>query len=132
MHEIISCVIQNKLTTVQGMPGMGKTTIAKTDGHHLQERRTFHDGVVFFSMRGTDQTNGLIQMMYLFFQRIAGLKSDEKSVNQSMARKNKILKSQSVMPGSNEALGIDQIQKQDDQKQVDYTTMEMRILQHLF
>ena len=35
MHEIISCVLQNRLTTVQGMPGMGKTTIAKTVGHHL-------------------------------------------------------------------------------------------------
>ena len=63
-------------------------------------------------MRGTDQTNGLIQMMYLFFQRIAGLKSSDENVEkQSMAHKNKILKSQSVMPGSNDSLGMAQIQK---------------------
>ena len=50
---------------------MGKTTIAKTVGHHLNERRTFHDGVMFFSMRGVDQTSGLVQQMHLYFTRVA-------------------------------------------------------------
>ena len=49
---------------------MGKTTIAKTVGHHLNERRTFYDGVMFFSLRGVDQTSGLVQQMHLYFTRV--------------------------------------------------------------
>ena len=73
---------------------MGKTTIAKTVGHHLNERRTFHDGVMFFSMRGVDQTSGLVQQMHLYFTRVTKEEDtqDNEGQNQSMAQRNKALK----------------------------------------
>jgi MoxR-like ATPase len=69
MQEIIACLLQNRLTTVLGVPGIGKTTIVKSTGFHLAERKTFHDGIMFFTMRGKDQTTALIQMLFLFLKK---------------------------------------------------------------
>jgi len=54
MQEIIAAVLHNRLTTILGVPGIGKTTISKSVGFHLTERKTFHDGIMFFTMRGKD------------------------------------------------------------------------------
>ena len=69
MQEIIACVLQNRLTTVLGVPGIGKTTITKSIGFHLSERKTFHDGIMFFTLRGKDQTTALISLLFLFLQK---------------------------------------------------------------
>jgi len=41
MQEVIECVIQNRLTTILGMPGIGKTTISKGVGYFLSQRELF-------------------------------------------------------------------------------------------
>ncbi len=69
MQEVIASVLQNRFTTVLGVPGIGKTTITKSIGFHLSERKTFHDGIMFFTMRGKDQTTALIQMLFLFLKK---------------------------------------------------------------
>ena len=69
MQEIIACVLQNRLTTVLGVPGIGKTTITKSVGFHLAERKTFNDGIMFFSLRGKDQTTALMRMIFNFLQK---------------------------------------------------------------
>ena len=66
MQEIIGCVLQNRLTTVLGVPGIGKTTISQSVGFHLSERKTFQDGVMFFTLRGKNQITALIQMLFFF------------------------------------------------------------------
>ena len=66
---MIACVLQNRLTTVLGVPGIGKTTITKSIGFHLSERKTFADGILFFTLRGKDQTTGLITMLFHFLQK---------------------------------------------------------------
>ena len=71
MQEIIACVLSNRFTTVIGVPGIGKTTIAKSVGSHFDERKAFEDGVIFFSMRGKDQTTHLVQQMFLFFNKFS-------------------------------------------------------------
>ena len=48
MLEIIACVPKKHLTTVLGVPGIGKTTICKKIGFHSAYRKTFHDGIMFF------------------------------------------------------------------------------------
>lgn len=70
MNEIIKCIKSNRLTTILGLPGIGKTTISKNIGFFLAERMLFRDGIVYFSLRGKDQANMLIQQMYLFFSRL--------------------------------------------------------------
>ena len=35
----------------------------------MAERKTFHDGIMFFTMRGKDQTTALIQMLFLFLKK---------------------------------------------------------------
>ena len=54
MQEIIASVLQNRLTTIIGMPGIGKTTISKSLGFFLNEREVFRDGIVYFSLLGQD------------------------------------------------------------------------------
>ena len=54
MQEIISSVLQNRVTTIIGMPGIGKTTISKSLGFFLNEREVFKDGIVYFSLLGQD------------------------------------------------------------------------------
>jgi len=44
--------VNNRLTTLKGIPGIGKTTIAKVIGSYLNEREVFEDGIIWISMRG--------------------------------------------------------------------------------
>ena len=65
--------MSNRLTTLKGIPGIGKTTISKSIGIFLAEREVFQDGIIYISMRGHDQTSQLVQQMYLYFtQRVGG------------------------------------------------------------
>lgn len=38
MQEIISDIFNNRFVTIKGIPGIGKTTIAKAIMHYLDER----------------------------------------------------------------------------------------------
>lgn len=38
MQEIIADILYNRFVTIKGMPGIGKTTIAKAIIHYLDER----------------------------------------------------------------------------------------------
>jgi ATP-dependent Clp protease ATP-binding subunit ClpA len=50
MHRLIQCVTQNRLTTLKGIPGIGKTTISKQLGSLLAEREVFQDGIIYLSV----------------------------------------------------------------------------------
>lgn len=52
MSEIIEKLDnhKNRLVTVEGIPGIGKTTITKSVGFFLEEREKFMDGIIYISM----------------------------------------------------------------------------------
>ena len=52
MHKIAKLLLNNRLITVRGLPGIGKTSICKRLGYFVSERGTFKDGVIYISMRG--------------------------------------------------------------------------------
>ncbi len=52
MHQLISYLHENRLVTIKGVPGIGKTSLAKQVGHFLQERLTFKNGIIYQSVRG--------------------------------------------------------------------------------
>lgn len=54
MQEIISDINSNRLVTIKGIPGIGKTTLAKAIIYYLDERHTFKDGIILLSLRGLD------------------------------------------------------------------------------
>lgn len=67
MEQVIICILKNRLVTLKGIPGIGKTTISKSLGKFIAERQIFQDGVIYISMRGHDQTSQLVQQMYFYF-----------------------------------------------------------------
>jgi len=50
MCEIISLLNSNRIVTIIGYPGVGKTTIAKSVALFLEEREKFSDGFIYISM----------------------------------------------------------------------------------
>ena len=52
MHRIAKLMVHNRLITLIGLPGIGKTAISKRLGYFLSEREIFKDGVIYISMRG--------------------------------------------------------------------------------
>jgi MoxR-like ATPase len=54
MQEVISFVMQNRLVTIKGIPGIGKTTLAKAAAFYIDERNLFHDGIILLTLRKID------------------------------------------------------------------------------
>lgn len=60
MSIVISLLNKHRLVTIYGMPGIGKTTVAKTVGFFLEEREKYSDGIIFVTMNKKFQANMLI------------------------------------------------------------------------
>ena len=69
LQEIISDIFSNRLVTIKGIPGIGKTTVAKAIVHFLDERRSFKDGIISLSLRGLDQTNMMITRLKIIISK---------------------------------------------------------------
>ncbi len=62
----LSCLLaDNRLVTVKGPPGIGKTSVVKALAHHFLERLTFKDGVIFVSIRGLESADSVINEIFL-------------------------------------------------------------------
>ena len=51
MQEIVSDLLDYRLVTIRGGPGIGKTALAIEAGHYINERALFDDGVFFVELR---------------------------------------------------------------------------------
>ncbi|CDW83802.1 nb-arc domain protein [Stylonychia lemnae] len=81
MHEIIMDVIENRFVTIKGMPGIGKTTIAKAIIHFLDERQLFRDGIILLSLRGLDQANMILTRLQLIINKhLPPQEKDDKAI----------------------------------------------------
>jgi MoxR-like ATPase len=54
MQDVISNLMDNRLVTIKGIPGIGKTTLAKAVAYYLDERNTFKDGIILLTLRKID------------------------------------------------------------------------------
>jgi len=52
MQEVVAAVLDRRLVTVRGAPGIGKTALAVAAAHYMGERRLFRDGVFFAPLLG--------------------------------------------------------------------------------
>jgi len=59
MQEVISDVLDGRLVTIRGGPGIGKTALAIEVGHYIKERRLFPDGTFFVELRGAASTDAV-------------------------------------------------------------------------
>ena len=51
MQEVVSDLLDYRLVTIRGGPGIGKTALAIEAGHYINERALFDDGVFFVELR---------------------------------------------------------------------------------
>ena len=64
MSEIIRNLMNNRLVTVTGPSGIGKTSVVRHLAIHFQERNVFKDGIVFLALSEKNYTNDLISLLY--------------------------------------------------------------------
>jgi len=69
MHQIISAVMQSRLVTIKGIPGIGKTSLAKSVAFYLDERFTFKDGIILQSLRGVESTHMFVTRLFLLLSK---------------------------------------------------------------
>ena len=71
------------MTTVKGIPGIGKTTLVKAAAYFLDEREAFKDGIILITMRRLDQVNMFLTRLHLivdkYLPRMVGDKEDKAS-----------------------------------------------------
>lgn len=71
MHNLITFLHENRLVTIKGIPGIGKTSLAKQVGHFLQERLTFKNGVIYQSVRNLKGIESAISLIHCaLFNRV--------------------------------------------------------------
>jgi len=59
MQEVVSDLLDDRLVTIHGGPGIGKTALANEAGHYINERRIFPDGTFFADLRGAASTDAV-------------------------------------------------------------------------
>ncbi len=71
--------MQNRLVTIKGIPGIGKTTLAKAAAFYIDERNLFHDGIILLTLRKIDQATMFLTRLYLILSKhMPTVKDNEK------------------------------------------------------
>jgi hypothetical protein len=52
LQKVIASVLDGRLTTIRGAPGIGKTALAIAVGNYMNERHIFRDGIFLLGLRG--------------------------------------------------------------------------------
>lgn len=64
MHQLICYLHDYRLVTIKGVPGIGKTSLAKQVGFFLQDRITFRNGIIYQSVRGLNGVDSAISQIH--------------------------------------------------------------------
>lgn len=52
VYEVVSSILTNRLVTIIGLPGIGKTSLSKNAVHYMATRKMFKAGIVFMPLKG--------------------------------------------------------------------------------
>jgi adenylate kinase len=52
MFEVVHNICNNRLVTIIGLPGIGKTSLTKNAVHYIADRKLFKFGVIFLQLKG--------------------------------------------------------------------------------
>eukprot|EP00753_Platysulcus_tardus_P008992 PLAT175.5.p1 GENE.PLAT175.5~~PLAT175.5.p1 ORF type:complete len:1597 (+),score=689.47 PLAT175.5:1104-5894(+) len=66
MHYVLTLLSKQRLVTIRGPPGIGKTTLAREVAHHIAGRRHFAaDGVLYVSLVGATSAERMMAAMLM-------------------------------------------------------------------
>jgi nucleoside-triphosphatase THEP1 len=57
MYEIINLLEENRLVSILGPPGIGKTSISRNLANYLRDRNKFNDGIIYVGLRGCETSH---------------------------------------------------------------------------
>ena len=64
IYDIIDLLDQNRLVSILGPPGIGKTSISRNLANYVKDRRKFNDGIIYIALRG-------VETVHMFLTRLA-------------------------------------------------------------
>jgi len=65
LYNVISLINDSRIVTIKGLPGIGKTSMAKIVSHFFMERKTFSDGIIYISARGVESSDAFITQLHV-------------------------------------------------------------------
>ena len=77
MQKIVSKLHNQRLVTIVGMTGIGKTFTARMVAHYYKIRGTFEDGILYLSLKTVSSANNLLTKLLIKISN--ALNSDERT-----------------------------------------------------
>ena len=65
MYEIIKLLHENRVVSILGPPGIGKTSISRSLSNYLRDRKKFKDGIIYVRLRGCESAQMFLSRLSL-------------------------------------------------------------------
>lgn len=78
MHKIIKLLIEGRVVSILGPPGIGKTSLAKNLANYIRDRRMFRDGIIYVKLRGCKSSQMFLSHLSLSIRSAIGSFDSEK------------------------------------------------------
>ncbi|CAI2377825.1 unnamed protein product [Moneuplotes crassus] len=83
MYDIIDHLSKNRLVSILGLSGIGKTTLARNIADHLKHRQRFRDGIIYVGLRGCESSQMFLANLSLIIRTEAETEIEENKTNDS-------------------------------------------------